>query len=379
MMIVLVFFLINSQVVILSLPDTVTQTFRPILIAMILVRMMRNGSLRNPTRAISFLAAVHAMVVLLFYPELWNRHNILEGGAVALFFLMHSFAIGVNWDRRELRWILFTCFLGCFVCAVALLASNDPTDFHAGADGLLKLMGTSVNRNKNAYQYSFGVVLGIIYLIKGRRIPKLMILIMTAIMGYALLYSQCRGAFLSFVGGATVLAIVLLLQIRKNNSGKAWGYALLLIIAYIVIYYLLKNSELSRLVDAESKSGRDTGIEDAWKLFLASDWFGKVFGNGFGYETLQTGAIGAHFVLVGFLVSMGIIGSGLTALMFISTARHTVSGSAAALLTCAFLKTFFEGADYNVFIPLILSTIISNYIQYRQGSESDLFSRPYRA
>ena len=101
--------------------------------------------------------------------------------------------------------------------------SNDPTDLNAAAEGHLDLMGTSVNRNKNAYQYSFGAVLGMIYLLKGRKIPKSLILLMTAVTGYALLYSQCRGAFFSFVGGATVLLGGLLLEMKKKNGGKAFA------------------------------------------------------------------------------------------------------------------------------------------------------------
>ena len=337
--------------------------------------MRHSGSIRQTARVISFLAAIHAMVVLLFFRELWTMDNILDGGSVALFFLMFSVSIGVNWSRKELRWILFACFVGCFVCAVALLASNDPTDFDAATVGHLNLAGTEVNRNKNAYQYSFGVILGMIYLLKGKRVPKSLILLMTAVVGYALLYSQCRGAFFSFVGGATVLFVGLLLEIRKKNGGKALIYLILMVAGYILIYHLLKNSELSRLVDAESTSGRDDGIEAAWQLFLNSDWFGKIFGNGFGYEFQQTQEIGAHLIYVGYLVSMGVIGSGLTALMFLSSARGAFGAGAFSLIVTAFIKTFFEGADYNVFIPLILGIVICNYTRVTGRNYYELFRK----
>ena len=373
--IILIFFLVTSQIFILPLPQIATQVFRPLLIVMCLVHMSRRGTIRQTARVISFFVAVHAMLVLLFYRELWNTDNILDGGSVALFFLMFSFAIGVNWGKRELRGILIACFVGCFVCAVALLYSNDPTDLNAATVGHLDLMGTSVNRNKNAYQYSFGSILGLIYILKGKKNYKPIILVMEAVTLYALLYSQCRGAFLSFVGGATVLFAGLLLGMRKKSSSNALLYTVLLVVAYVVLYHLIKNSDLSRLVDAENTSGRDEAIEAAWKMFLNSDWFEKFFGNGFGFETMQTGEIGAHNVFVGYLVSMGLVGSGLTALMFISTARRSFGAGAFALIVTAFLKTLFEGADYNVFIPLILGVVICNYTRVTGRNYYELFGR----
>ena len=373
--IVIVFFLVTSQVFILRLPPIATQVFRPLLIVMFLIHMQHSGSIQQPSRIFAFFVAIHALVVLLFNRSLWSQDNILEGVAVALYFMMFSLAIGVNWSKKELRRILFASFLGCFVCAVALLASNNPTDLNAASAGHLNLMGIEVNRNKNAYQYSFGVVLGMLYLLRGRRIPKPLVFLMTAVIGYALMYSQCRGAFLSFVGGATVLFISLILEARRKSGNKAFAYAILLVISYVIIYYLLKNSDLSRLVDTDSTSGRDGGIEDAWRLFLNSDWFEKLFGNGFGYEASQIEGIGAHFVYVGYLVSMGLIGTALTILVIISSGRYLFGAGAYSLFTTAVLKTFFEGADYNVFIPLILAVSISNYLKITGKRDYDLFSR----
>ena len=372
---ILVFFLVTSQIFILPLPSLVTQVFRPLLILSFLIRMQYSGSISHPARIYAILVAVQAMAVLVFYQELWSVDNALNGGSVALFFLMFSFAIGVNWSRRELRWLIFVCFLGCFVCAVALLLSNDPTDFHAATRGHLKLMGTEVNRNKNAYQFSFGMILGLIYLVKGKKIPRLIILAMTLVTGYALLYSQCRGAFLAFIGGATVFFLGLLLDTWKKDGGRAFLLLVLLLVAYIAAYRYLQESELNRLVDEESTSGRDEGIRAAWQLFLSSDFFEKLFGNGFGYETLQTGEIGAHNVFVGYLVSMGIIGSGFTALMFLSSLRRVFGMGALALATAAFLKTMFEGADYNVFIPLILGVAISSYSRVTGRNYYELFGK----
>ena len=373
--IILIFFLVTSQIFILPLPPIATQIFRPLLIVMCIIHMQKCGSIQLPMRALALLVGVHALVVLFFYRDLWNEDNIANGVAVALFFMMFSFAIGVNWSRRELRWILLACFFGCFVCAVALLASNNPTDFNAATAGHLNLAGYSVNRNKNAYQYAFGSVLGLIYLLKGKRNHKLLLLLMEAVIGYALLYSQCRGAFFSFVGGASILFAGLLLEYRKKNGNRAFAYMVLLIVVYIAGYYLLKNSDLSRLVDGDSTSGRDEGIQAAWKLFLNSDWFCKVFGNGFGFEHQQTQEIGAHMVYVSFLVSMGLIGAGLTIGVFYSGLKTNFGAGAYALLAVSFLKTFFEVADYNNFIPLILSVVICNYTRVTGRTYYELFGK----
>ena len=373
--IILIFFLVTSQVLILPLPNIVTQLFRPLLVAMIIINMQKNGFIRSTTQMLALLLAFHAGFSLLLHPELWNEDNIINGVAVFLYFLMVSFAIAANWSKRELKWILAASFFGCFVCAVALLASNNPVDFHAANAGHLSLAGFSVNRNKNAYQYAFGTVLGMIYLLKGRNNPKLIIFLMTAVQLYALLYSQCRGAFISAVAAVTVLFLGLLLEVRKKNGGRAMLWLIVMIVAYIAAYYLLKNSELSRLVDGENTSGRDEGIKDAWNIFLRSGAFEKVFGNGFGFEATQIEGIGAHMVHVSYLVSMGLIGAILTIGVFYSAFKMEFGAGAYALLAVSFMKTFFEGADYNVFIPLILSIVICNYTRLSGRKYYGLFGK----
>lgn len=374
--VVLIFFLVTSQIFILPLPEIATQVFRPLMIAMILIHMMRNGYIRSAPRTLAFLVAIHAVLALLYHAELWTHDNILEGAAVALFFAMFAFAVGAAWTKKELKYIIAASFLGCFVCAVALLISNDPTDLSAATAGHLDLAGYSVNRNKNAYQYAFGTILGLIYLLYGKNNKKAIVFLMTIVIAYALVYSQCRGAFFSAVGGFSVMLISKLLEIRRlKGNGKALLYTLIMIAVYVAAYYLLKNSDLNRLIDAESTSGRDEGIEAAWQLFLNSNLFGKLFGNGFGYEFQQTQEIGAHLVYVSYLVSMGLIGSGLTALLFFASFRRVFGPAAYALVTTAFMKTLFESADYNVFIPLILAVCISNYTRLTGKRDYYLFSK----
>ena len=180
---------------------------------------------------------------------------------------------------------------------------------------------------------------------------------------YALLYSQCRGAFFCAVAGIVVLVFGLLLRIRRKNPDGFIVYSILFIISCVILYYLIKNSELSRLVDGDSTSGRDEGIKHAWELFLQSDLLGKVFGHGYGFEAENSDEIGAHLVYVSYLLSVGIIGTLLITLMFVQAFRNIRSPIPLALWSAAFLRTFFEGLDYYIYIPLLLSVIEQKYIK----------------
>ncbi len=370
-----VFFLVSSQVLILPLPSIATQVFRPLIVLACMFRMRDTGGVNSWASTFAIIAAIHALASLVFHTELWSSKVFFSGIAVVLYFLMFAFAISVKWSGHELKFMLFFSFFACFICAVALLTSNDPTDFQAATVGHLKLLGYEVNRNKNAYQFSFGVVLGLIYLFKGKRIPKLLFAGMTAVMVYALLYSQCRGAFLCCVAGSTVVILGMLLDLRKRSGSTAFTLLVLTVLAYIAAYMLLKNSELSRLINTDNTSGRDEGIVEALNIFRNSDFFSRLFGSGFGYESTQIEGIGAHMVFVSFLVSIGILGMLLTLGMFTSAFRRCFGAGAYGLFLCAFLKAFFESADYNIYIPMILAVLICDYARRTGRSHYELFSR----
>ena len=368
-----VLMLVLSQVLILRLPDTVTMLFRPALVLVLIFDMLLRGTLRYGLRGVTFAAAVWMGVVLLLN-EL-DTETVKYAAGVVMYMLMFWAVIGVAWNKRELRCIIAVCFVSCFVCAAALLYSNPITDFSVAANGHLQLLGMRVNRNKNAYVFAIGVVLGLIYLAKGRNIPRLLVLAMTAVTGYALLYSQCRGAFFCTVAAVFVLVGSQLLVIYRRNPTKSILYGLLFAAACVGAYYLLKNSELSRLVDGDSMSGRDDGIRYAWELYLGTDWFGKIFGSGFMYESRNTEGIGAHLVYVNFILSSGIIGVLFIVMILLLTLKRVKGGIPTALFMLAFVKTFFEGMEYNLYTALILSVVTYNYTLTYGGRINDLFSR----
>lgn len=368
-----VFFLVLSQALILKVPEIITQVFRPLIAFFLVIKMMQRGQINFGARRVALVAAIYCSFVLLLVNV--NGDELIRASAVSLYLLMFWVTCGMPWNKKEVRFIVKACFLGTFACAIAIFLSNNPTDLHVGTSGNMKMFGVYVNRNKNAYAFAIGTIIGVIYLLYGKNTKKFWIAIITAIVAYALLYSQCRGAFFCAVAGIAVAVGGKLLEIRKHDRGKFVVRSLMFVLFCVLSYYLLKNSQLSRLIDGDSTSGRDVGIRHAFDLFLSSGTFGKIFGNGYGYEGAHTEGAGAHLVYATYLLATGIVGCTLITLVLICSICRTKGTIPFALLICAFLRTFFEGLDYYIYIPLILSTIIYNYsLMYRRDCV-ELFRR----
>lgn len=362
-----VFFLVLSQFITVWAPETVTQVFRPILIFAIEVKIIKSREhVWSSVRTLALLSAVHFAIVALYC-----RDPFMSAGAVILYALMFFSACGTVWNRREIQLIFASVFSACFVCAVILLSSNPIDDFSAPA--AFNFLSITVNRNKNAYAFTLGVTIGLIYLLEGRGIPKALIFIMTAVMFYALLYSQCRGAFFCFVGSAFVFLLLYLSRTGRTNPKQFFTRLLIVVIASAVLYLYLKNGPMNRLLDSESTSGRDSGIENAWDMFLSGDTFERFFGHGFVYEMQHTDEAGAHNVYVQFLVSSGIIGASLIALLFLNTLKLCNREVSLPFVVMGVMRTFFEGLDYYIYIPLILAVMVTNYRLYSGNSERLLF------
>ena len=364
-----IFFVVLFQVPILKAPSVVTQVFRPLIIFFLLITMLRRGAISFPARTVAFIAAFHCCLVLLY--NSMSVDEITGGVSVILYLLMFCAVTGMPWNKREVRFIIMACFLGAFVCAIALFLSNDPTDLHVGSSGDMKMLGVHVNRNKNAYAFATGTIIGVSYLLKGKK--NFLVAIITAVLVYGLLYSQCRGAFFCTVLGVSILILGWLLDIKKKNEAKFLVYSILFVLFCIAAYYLLKNSELNRLIDGESKSGRDDGMKYAWNLFLNGDFFEIVFGHGFTFEENNTVGPISHLVYTQYLLSTGAIGTLLIVAM-ITLSGLKVRGSVSyALFANAILRTFFESLDYYIYIPLILSVIIYLYSSSHGTTANSLF------
>ena len=368
-----VFFTVLSQFLVLR-AGSITPLFRPLIIFCAVLLFTKRGYISNSVSKIALVAAIYELFVLLF--ELDTSANIPDtvraGSSACLYLLMCSFACATPWTRRELRLILLSVLFGCFVCAVVFSFSNNLTNIHYSD---LNMLGVSVNRNKNAYAFALGTLLGIIYFTQSQKISRrLFSLGVTALMGYCVLYSQCRGAFICLVLSVFILTIGKAMRIRKERGIVYLLYILLFVVGCVIAYFLLKNSDMSRLVDGENTSGRDESIENAWQMFLDSNLTGKIFGNGFMYESSHSDAIGAHLVYATFLVSSGIVGTALISFMFLASFKNIKTTIPMSLLVFAFTRSLFEGLDYYIYIPLILAVILHHYQKFYGRSVYGLFS-----
>ena len=364
------FFLVLSQFLTIYAPEIVTQLFRPIIVVTLELKIFKdNLRISSPTRILTLLYIVHSIVIAFL-----SRDDFMLAGAYILYSMMLFSASGVVWNARELRTIITMIFVGCFVCAVLLLYSNPIDDFSAPA--LLNFLGAKVNRNRNAYAFSLGTLIGLVYIVKGKNVPKVIIAIMTAVLFYALLYSQSRGAFFGFAVSLIVFLLLYLWQLKTRDGKNILIYVVLIAVVGFLFYVWLVNSPLNRLIDVESTSGRDSGIENAWDMFLTADSFEKAFGRGFSYEMQHADGAGAHLVYMQYLVACGIWGATLIVLIFVSVLKRCQGGDISfPLAVLGIMRTFFEGLDYYVYIPLILSLMVANYHLYSFAPESSLFVR----
>lgn len=368
-----VFFVVLSQFLLTGRSELLTQPLRPLIVIILTVQVVRRGRLKLPVCNAALAMSIYQIILWFFlYPD----GGPLRGYLILIFYFMMLFSVaGFPWNGRELRLILFASFLATFVCAVAFFLSNNMLDF---SNHEYRFMGEVVNRNKHAYAFAFGIILGRSYLSFGRGRNRLVILLMMLLEGYCLLYSECRGAFLGAFISLSIIAFSRAVHMWKDGHPYLIFYVFLYIVFFIAVYFLIKNSAVSRLVDGENLSGRDTGMEHAVMLFRQATIPGKIFGNGMLYESLHTEGIGVHFVYLTYLLEAGIIGTVLIILIFLSAMRIIRGEIQWSIFMIALSRTFFEGMDYYIFIPLILSICISNYeLLYRRPCRELFWRRRY--
>ena len=351
-----VFFVVLSQFVLIGISDAISQPFRPLIVLILAVQVIRRGRINLRVCNVALVMSVYQILIWFFlYP---NGGSIAQYLVLVFYFMMLFSVAGFPWNRSELQLILHITFLATVVCAIVFFLSNNMTDFSAHE---MRFLGTVVNRNKNAYTFAFGLILGRLYLKHGKGRNKLAILLIMLFEGYCLIYSQCRGAFLGVVFAFFIIALENMIRMRKDGNPYLLFYIIAILAVCFIGYYLIDNSAANRLVDSEHLSGRDDGIRHAIYLFQQASPLGKIFGNGLLYESANTEGLGVHFVYLTYLLEAGIIGTTLIVLIFLYSARIIHGEVQWALFIFAFSRTFFEGMDYYIFIPLILSICLSNY------------------
>jgi hypothetical protein len=315
------------------------------------------------------MSVYQILIWFILYPKGGSIRDYLT---LVFYFMMLFSAASFPWNRGELRLILFATFAATFMCAAAFFFSNNMLDF---SEHQMYFLGTAVNRNKNAYAFAFGILLGRSYLAYGKGRNRLLLLLVMAFEGYCLLYSKCRGAFWSLVIAFMTIALHRTVRMWKRGNPFTALYIFLNLLAVTIVYFLLRDSLVSRLVDRENLSGRDEGMQHALELFRMAPTAGKIFGNGMLYEGAHTEGLGVHFVYLTYLLEAGIIGMVLIILIFVQALLHTRGEVAQSMLIFALARTFFEGMDYYIFIPLILSLCLTNYERLTGRSCRDVLGR----
>ena len=367
-----VFFVVLSQFILYAGSETLSQPLRPLIVLILTVQVVRRGRLRLPVCSVALAMSVYQFLIwFLLYPNGGDLRQYL----ILIFYFMMLFSVaGFPWKRRELQVIIYAAFIATFVCAVVFFFSNNMTDF---SQHEFHFLGTKVNRNKNAYAFAFGIILGRSYLAHGKGRNRLLILLIMLFEGYCLIYSQCRGAFIGLLIAMCVIVWNKVKRMHRNNNPYVIFYILFFALLCVAGYFLIKYSAVSRLVDSDNLSGRDESIEHALLLFREAPLAGKIFGNGIDYEAAHTEGIGVHFVYLTYLLEAGIVGASMIVLIFVQAARNIRGEIQWTLFAFALSRTFFEGMDYYIFIPLILSICISNYERIYGRSGKELFSRTY--
>lgn len=365
-----VFFVVLSQFILYGRFEAISQPLRPLIVVILAVQVVRRGMLRLPVCNVALIMSIYQILVWFFlYPEGGSLMKYL----VLVFYFMMLFSVaGFPWNRGELNLILYITFIATIICAVVFIFSNNMTDFSAHD---MQFMGTHVNRNKNAYTFAFGFVLSQFYMKHGDGRSKLFILLIMLLEGYCLIYSQCRGAFLGVLFSFLTVAVHNMVRMKRDGNPYLFFYILTIIAVCVIVYYLISNSAVNRLIDSNNLSGRDESIEHAILLFRKAPLLGKIFGNGLLYEGANTEGIGVHFVYLTYLLEAGIIGALLIVLIFLHSARIIHGEVQWSLFILAFSRTFFEGMDYYIFIPLILSICLSNYEWLYKRTCKELFCR----
>ena len=362
------FFIVLSQFLLYAVSDTISKPFRPLIVLILAIMVVRRGRLKLAVCTTSLAMSVYqCMVWFFYYPK---GGALTEYLTIILYFMMLFSVSSFPWNRRELRLIVHSAFLATFVCAVVFFISNNMLDF---SEHEYLFWGMHVNRNKNAYAFALGLVLGWHHLSFGKGNKKLLIVFMILLEGYCLIYSQSRGAFICVFLAFCVIVLNKLVGMYRNGNPFLPICFLIFLMSCILGYLLIKGSPVSRLVDGENLSGRDEGIKHAVELFIKAPVLGKIFGNGLLYEINNTVGVGVHLVYLTYILEGGIIATGMIIVLFLQSMRRMRGEIQWSLFMLAFFKTFVEGMDYYVFIPLILAICISNYENMFRRPGSELF------
>ena len=353
------------------IPSAVTQTFRPIVIAVFL--------LFPATYSYRVSRSVWVMIVFQFYLTIvFISHPITSSSFMAwasmlLFAAFFIVTIQRIWSKREIQLILNVVLIACVVFCIILFREN-PDIFSSNQGEDLTFRGNHVNSNAAAFTIVPGALVGTFFTFflnnrgrKGRIIRKLWYFGATVLEFIMLVGMGGRSAFFSAVIGALMIVWEWGEAIKKRDQRLL--FRALLILFFLIIYHYgpiwTEGTHAYRLFDYDNlmdMNGRDDMAEQAMELIREH----PMFGGGFDYWNIRTdNSLMVHNSFLSIGVTGGYTAIFLLGLFFIFSALELVQTRSlipVAFFVEALFHSFTEpGMDYYAYIPLVLAFIIQKY------------------
>jgi len=358
-------------------PGTVTQLLRPAFIGVCLLFLQKN---RYPLPLGAKTAIIYHIYlgIILLYTDT-SQSSVRSYFAMVLFCGFFVCAAQRVWSKREIRFILnITVFIGLF-CAIVLLIGNPVLRTFNGSVELKFFHGV---KNRNPIAFSLATcTLCSAFLLFYRQNKSVYLLILYALAFFipalTTIATGGRSASLSMLVG-TFLILWEKTQRGKTANSRIWKKLLLIMLAVLsvsVMMLITKDSNSARIFsNLSDSSGRDRLWDFAWELIKEK----PVFGGGFSYwEDMGGSDLSTHntyllvMVISGWVGALFLTGFLGTMVLDLWKKRNFVLLAFIVELAC---HTYSEsGMDYYAYLPLVISYILRQYLEYQSDSFDTLF------
>ena len=368
-----------------ALPSALTQTFRPVVIAVCF--FFPTAYTYRLSRSHWALIVFHIYITFVFLAHPLSMDNCMAWAAMVLFAAFFILLTQRVWTRKEINTILHVVLFACIVFCLLLYRDN-PRLFHNDQGEDISFFGNHVNSNSAAFAIVPGAITGAFLLffsnIAGHKTAFLWRLcyLGTAVLAYIMLVGMGgRSAFFAAVIGGIMIVWEWGEAIRQRN--KRIVFRVFLVLLLLVIYHYgpiwTEGTHAYRVFDYDNltdMNGRDDMAEVAMSLIREHPFFG----GGFGYWDLKTN----HDLMVhNTFLSNGVTG-GYTAMVLLVTffvfAAFELISSKSMVPLAFYVEALFHsltepGMDYYAYIPLILAFILLRYCQFHNCGPKQIVSK----
>ncbi len=281
----------------------------------------------------------------------------------------------VGWNSREIRLFLETIKWSCFICSVSIALQNEP---FKGADTIV-LFGDEMNRNWVIDVSLPGLIIQLIELVAKKK-PSFFDIAVTGILFYACILPISRS---EFVATALCCGLVLLYKYRALQHGidrkKAMRLAALVLVILLIVYAVMPQSYRDRLWSPDSYDSTSNDRVDRWVdgIEMVDD---VVFGMGPMYYQNNTDYpwryYGVHNMFVDMYIASGLIGAGLSVLLFLLFIRKDLL--ALSFFSYSMIRVMFEaGRTPGTWEILTILAALISLSEARGISVSELLTSIY--